>query len=51
MEVQMICLNQFEDLTQEQRDELRAEILAEELIKMLIEREKSKEDDGESRDE
>lgn len=32
--------NQFEDLTQEQRDELRAEILAEELIKMLIEIEK-----------
>ena len=28
--------NQFEDLTQEQRDDLRAEILAEELIKMLI---------------
>lgn len=29
--------NQFEDLTQAQRVELRAEILAEELIKMLIE--------------
>ncbi len=36
----MVYHHLFEDLTQEQRDDLRAEILAEELIKMLIEGEK-----------
>ena len=36
--------NQFEDLSQEQRDDLRAEIFAEELIKMLIEFEKKMEE-------
>ncbi len=36
--VEKILFNQFEDLTQEQRDELKSEILAEELIDMLIER-------------
>ena len=44
--VQRIFANQFEDLTQEQRDELRSEILAEELINMLIEREKDKKEDA-----
>lgn len=34
--------NQFEHLSQEQRDELRAEILAEELIKLLIEAERAR---------
>lgn len=37
--------NQFEHLSQEQRDDLRAEILAEELIKMLIEAEKERVND------
>ena len=37
--------NQFEDLTQEQRDGLRAEIFAEELIKMSIEAEKEQVND------
>lgn len=40
--VDKIFFNQFDDFTQEQRDELRAEILADELIKMLIEWEKFK---------
>ena len=36
-----IFFNQFEDLAQEQREELRAEILAQELIKLLLERDKA----------
>ena len=42
---------QFEDLTQEQREELLAEIFVEEMFKMLIEKEKGGESEESAENE